>query len=256
MNGWEPSEVAFENNTLFHLTTDLNAGLQFGITMVSVGVLEDGLYAVKNIQLMPGIEVFNVEYPENVGKYNSTILAFNQPLKPDNPGAITALVCNEEPEKEIYAFDPESFYPTINISNHPGEDTNPRLFYRIMSYRDYLYCIWESRRNGHWTLAYSQMELPVGLSENKETIGGKPTIKPNPISQHAIINYSLATAGKVSIDVYNPNGMHIANLLNERKQPGEHALNWNKQEYQLPAGVYIITLKTAQEKISQKVVIR
>ncbi|MCF8301763.1 MAG: T9SS type A sorting domain-containing protein [Bacteroidales bacterium] len=255
--------VAYEADTLFNLTTEQNnGGFNYGC-MVSFGTKENQNYTIKNLRL-DHPDPYNIIYPEGYDKMQSSILTLDQivkPFRPDYPGCLTTLVCDTGSGKEIFANSPESVHTTINISNYPGDDIKPRLFYgAVENVKDQSVeqlCLWETYRNGHWALAMNKIVfLITGESEIKAPSQNKLTITPNPIAQHATINYSLEHAGIVSIDMYNPDGMHMINLLNETQQPGDHALNWNKQEYQLPAGVYIITLKTAQEKISQKVVIR
>jgi hypothetical protein len=65
---------------------------------------------------------------------------------------------------------------------------------------------------------------------------------PNPFNPETTIDYDLAEAGQVNIDVYNIKGQKVASLLNEVKDAGKYSLVWNADDFN--SGIYFIRLKT------------
>ncbi|MBX2992473.1 MAG: T9SS type A sorting domain-containing protein [Bacteroidetes bacterium] len=59
---------------------------------------------------------------------------------------------------------------------------------------------------------------------------------PNPFNPSTIISYQVATAGFVSLKVFNMLGEEVATLVNEMKSPGSYETIWNADG--LPSGVY------------------
>lgn len=66
--------------------------------------------------------------------------------------------------------------------------------------------------------------------------------QPNPFSTSTLINYHLRSAGKVSINIYDPQGKLVTTLLNESRTEGDYQITWDAAGY--PAGIYnaVITL--------------
>lgn len=66
--------------------------------------------------------------------------------------------------------------------------------------------------------------------------------QPNPFSTTTLIKYHLRSAGKVSINVYDPQGKLVTTLLNESRTEGDYQITWDAAGY--PAGIYnaVITL--------------
>ncbi len=59
---------------------------------------------------------------------------------------------------------------------------------------------------------------------------------PNPFNPSTEIKYSVATAGQVTIKVYDLIGREVATLVNEVKQPGTYTAQWNANSF--ASGVY------------------
>ncbi len=53
---------------------------------------------------------------------------------------------------------------------------------------------------------------------------------PNPFHSKSVLEYSVAQAGHVTIDVYNLLGMKIAVLLDEQLPVGVHEIAWNADD--------------------------
>ena len=65
---------------------------------------------------------------------------------------------------------------------------------------------------------------------------------PNPFNPVTAIRYSLATAGKVELNIYNILGQRVTQLFAGNQPAGKHSLYWNAQNF--PGGVYFCTLTT------------
>lgn len=75
----------------------------------------------------------------------------------------------------------------------------------------------------------------------------------NPLTGNAVITYSLASAGSVSLRVYDLSGRIVQNLVDSEMQPGEHSVVWDTRA--LPAGVYMYTLEAGGRLLSRKCMI-
>jgi hypothetical protein len=61
-------------------------------------------------------------------------------------------------------------------------------------------------------------------------------IAPNPVNGNAVINYSIGLAGQTRIALFNSNGVHVMDLVNESQGVGEYELTIDVST--LPAGTY------------------
>ncbi len=80
---------------------------------------------------------------------------------------------------------------------------------------------------------------------------------PNPVISDATIRFELPEASNTSVDIYDMNGRHIMNLLNESLQPGIHEIPWsvNRKGLSMNAGMYICTVKSAGYSGSIKITV-
>ena len=76
---------------------------------------------------------------------------------------------------------------------------------------------------------------------------------PNPFNPSTIINYSVKDAGLVSLKVYDILGSEVATLVNETKEAGNFAVEFNAAN--LPSGVYIYTLQVNGFASSKKMLL-
>lgn len=68
---------------------------------------------------------------------------------------------------------------------------------------------------------------------------------PNPFNADTKIKYSIPSAGKVYLTIYNTSGTQILKNANEHVSPGEYEFNWNGTDDKLnpvPTGIYFIRL--------------
>jgi M6 family metalloprotease-like protein len=76
---------------------------------------------------------------------------------------------------------------------------------------------------------------------------------PNPFNPSTIINYAVKEAGLVSIKVYDILGAEVAILVNETKDAGAYAVEFNAAK--LPSGVYIYTMQVNGFTSSKKMLL-
>jgi len=65
---------------------------------------------------------------------------------------------------------------------------------------------------------------------------------PNPFNPTTTINFTIAKAGKVTVDVFNSAGQKVDTIANAQMTAGSHSVNWNAAKFS--AGVYFATVKT------------
>lgn len=76
---------------------------------------------------------------------------------------------------------------------------------------------------------------------------------PNPFNPSTIINFAVKDAGFVSLKVYDILGSEVATLVNETKEAGNFAVEFNAAK--LPSGVYIFTLQVNGFTSSKKMLL-
>ncbi len=68
------------------------------------------------------------------------------------------------------------------------------------------------------------------------------TASPNPVVDNNTIRYHMATAGKITIAVYDASGKQVKVLLNQQQEAGTYSLQWNTGK--LSKGNYFVTVST------------
>lgn len=76
---------------------------------------------------------------------------------------------------------------------------------------------------------------------------------PNPFNPSTSIKYSLASAGNITIKVYNLAGEQVSLLFSGYQQAGLHTVNFNAPG--LPSGVYLYELSTGSMKSVKKMIL-
>ncbi len=92
----------------------------------------------------------------------------------------------------------------------------------------------------------------TGVDENNNLINSFALSQnyPNPFNPSTIISYQLATAGQVSLKVYDVLGNEVATLVNKVQDPGSHSINFNASN--LSTGVYFYQLKSGNYSLTKK----
>ena len=76
---------------------------------------------------------------------------------------------------------------------------------------------------------------------------------PNPFNPSTTIQFNLAKRGMVKLNVYDVLGNQVANLVNDVRSTGPHAVSFDGSD--LSSGVYFYTLETATEIITKKMML-
>ncbi len=81
----------------------------------------------------------------------------------------------------------------------------------------------------------------------------KFTISPNPFNPTTTFRFSLETAAKVKIDVYNIAGRKISTVVDAYLSAGDHGYEWNGSN--APSGVYLVRRQVGETTESHKMVL-
>jgi len=76
---------------------------------------------------------------------------------------------------------------------------------------------------------------------------------PNPFNPSTVISYQIASAGKVSLKVYDMLGREVATLVNETKSAGNYTATFNATK--LPSGVYFYRLQAGTYSNTKKLLL-
>ena len=98
-----------------------------------------------------------------------------------------------------------------------------------------------------------------GITEDKKTnksyaLALLPT-HPNPVREHASINYALPNDGDVSLKIYNLLGQEVRTLVNNHQKSGIHSVTFdglNSQGNALPQGIYFYRLAAGNRTLTRK----
>lgn len=80
---------------------------------------------------------------------------------------------------------------------------------------------------------------------------------PNPFNAATSISFTLASAGRVALEVFDIGGRKVKTLINSQFESGEHSVIWNgRSDYgdEIASGTYFCRLKTTNENIVRKMV--
>ncbi|MGC9315517.1 MAG: T9SS type A sorting domain-containing protein, partial [bacterium] len=92
-------------------------------------------------------------------------------------------------------------------------------------------------------------ELPAELSINAS---------PNPFNASCKLTVDIDTPGIMSLDIYDINGRHVANLAEEHVSAGKYSVVWegfDNESRELPSGVYFAVLKSAGRQTQSRLVL-
>ncbi len=76
---------------------------------------------------------------------------------------------------------------------------------------------------------------------------------PNPFNPSTSVSYRVATAGLVSVKIYNALGQEAVTLVNEVKQPGAYSATWNAAGF--GSGMYFYTMKSGLFTETKKMIL-
>jgi serine protease AprX len=79
------------------------------------------------------------------------------------------------------------------------------------------------------------------------------SIKPNPVSEYAIINYSIIRDGQVLIEIYDILGNKVQTLIDNYNEAGQHSVLFKAEV--LPELIYFCQMKFLNEVKTVKIVV-
>lgn len=81
-------------------------------------------------------------------------------------------------------------------------------------------------------------------------------VLPNPIANNATLQYFLAEPKLVKISITDLLGKQVGLLVNENQNSGEQNINFNKADFNLTNGIYLINLTTENENLTYKIMVQ
>lgn len=76
---------------------------------------------------------------------------------------------------------------------------------------------------------------------------------PNPFNPETSINFTIAEAGEVKIEIYNIKGQKIETLVNENMKSGQHKVVWDGMD--CPSGIYFYKMKFGRYTSTKKMIL-
>jgi hypothetical protein len=103
----------------------------------------------------------------------------------------------------------------------------------------------------------------VGMADASKSLiparTGIASVRPNPLTGHAVVRYSLTRPGNVSLAVFDLTGQRVRTLRSGFEQAGESMATWNRSDdsgRQVPAGIYFCRFETEGKSDTRKLVVR
>lgn len=99
-------------------------------------------------------------------------------------------------------------------------------------------------------------ETIIGLTENIARINQTTSLRayPNPANSTTTLEYNLAEASNVTLQVYDMNGRQISSIDKGRQSSGQHSIQMNVQN--LKNGIYMIRIITNKSTNTTKLIVR
>jgi Domain of unknown function (DUF4082)/Bacterial Ig-like domain/Cohesin domain len=97
----------------------------------------------------------------------------------------------------------------------------------------------------------------LGTSTRPATTAFGPIV-PNPVSDQAMMSFTLSTDGPVELSLYSVDGRRVANLIHETRAAGVYHVPWDGRSVtggRLPQGLYYARLVTPQGRFTRSVIV-
>jgi len=251
--GWGAPEVLYDQLMCQNLKSDKVADhmitwsvLDDTTWKIAAGISEyQGLYyevfdITSDTPLTPGITFYFTPLEPGVFNIEEMYLVF-----PYDTSGYAELYMNEE-----------SWYYNqfSNFTNWQTESRNPDFFFGPddESYCDGIYLVWESFKNEHWQIFYSEAPQCWGNINEFKTSDSFISTHPNPFTHETTLKFTLDTRRDVVIEVYNNRGRQITTIASQSFNQGEHQLRWDGGG--VAAGIYIIKMTVGDMVYTSKVV--
>jgi hypothetical protein len=109
---------------------------------------------------------------------------------------------------------------------------------------------------GVWYIGYDAIKglLKVDwvdeVAENEPEAFSVEQNSPNPFNLSTTISFTLARAGKVTVEIFNISGQKVETLIDRTMDEGLHSVSWNASKHS--AGVYFYTVKSGNYSKTMK----
>jgi len=113
---------------------------------------------------------------------------------------------------------------------------------------------------GEYSEIYAQrFELPiVSTKPNEQAVSSGISVSPNPFNPETTIFYSVRSAGRVELNVYNIRGQMVRTLVNEPLSAGSHEVVWNGRDdtgRACATGVYFCRVQSPKQTQTHKMLL-
>jgi hypothetical protein len=98
---------------------------------------------------------------------------------------------------------------------------------------------------------------PVGVSGTPSTLWIAPPV-PNPCRRETVVEFSLPSAGDVSVEILDVSGRHVATLMRAALPAGHSSVRWDRRAdngSRAVAGLYFVRLARGSESITTRLLI-
>lgn len=201
-----------------------------------------------------GLDTYITKNSSPLYNYHSPDL-FDFPIIIKSPTILT-FVTDSTGNDEVMTSDPTGFYGIENQSDYPGPDRNPHFFSSSQNCVYQIQLLWESYRNGHWTIYRSHYDMIFG-GDDPATASGI-TAYPNPFHDQLNIRTHASSGNKAII--FNQLSQPVRTLNGAAAGPyGGLEFIWDgldDSDRPLPAGIYIIRIQSSHGPEYQKVIKR
>jgi hypothetical protein len=133
---------------------------------------------------------------------------------------------------------------------------NTRYFWKLAAIDETGHYSWGSQSDLYpWEFTIGQLEEAISNgSHDKLDLVFHP-VSPNPFNNEVLLHYELPQRVFVELSLYNLRGQKIATIQRRTQSPGEYIVRVSMENSaygNLPAGIYIFTLKAGHTQIRQK----
>jgi hypothetical protein len=107
--------------------------------------------------------------------------------------------------------------------------------------------------SGVWRLWYPEASTKVDDSNNAPAQWTLEQNYPNPFNSSTKIQFSIPSAGRVSLKVYTMLGSVVMDLVDKTMSPGTYRIEFSPAT--LPSGIYFYTLATNEFRMTKKLIL-
>lgn len=149
----------------------------------------------------------------------------------------------------------ESWCPVLDLSTTAYTALNPR----VMVSNSAIHTVWMQRDSllGEFYIFYRRgVLLPTSVNEGGTSLPHDFALSqnyPNPFNPSTTLSFHIGYSSFVTLKVFDLLGREVAMLVNEKKGPGEHSIEWNAE--QMPSGVYFYRLIGERHSLIRRMIL-